>query len=53
MPKQLIAALDNTPGMVVEIADDWAMLRAEKNLSEDVMLGLIGLGLKIIKQQDG
>lgn len=49
LPKGLLEALELVEDLTVEINENWGMIRAEKNLTEDLLLHFIGIGQKIIK----
>ena len=49
LPKGLLATLDSIKNMTIEIEGNWGLLRIEKNLTEDLLLGLIGMGARITK----
>lgn len=49
LPKNLIASLNKFPDLTIEINGNWALIRTEKNLTEEVLLLLIRLGYQITK----
>jgi hypothetical protein len=49
LPKGLIASLDRIENMTVEINGNWGLLRTERNLTENILLLLIGIGYKMVR----
>jgi hypothetical protein len=47
LPKGLIESLDKVKDMTIEINGNWGLLRAEKNLTEDLLLLLMSIGYKM------
>jgi hypothetical protein len=48
-PPKLMETLNKIPSMIVEIDGMWGLLRAEKNVSESLLLLLISIGYKMTK----
>lgn len=49
LPKRLMETLEQIPGMTIEINGNQALLRPEKNVTENVLLLLLGIGYKMTK----
>jgi hypothetical protein len=49
LPRALIESLEKVEGMTIEINGNWGLLRAEKNVSENLLLLLISIGYKMVK----
>lgn len=49
LPKALLGSLDKVEDLTTEINGNWALLRTEKNLTENVLLLLMSIGYKMTK----
>jgi len=48
-PKQVIQSPDKIKGMTLEIDGNWGLVRAEKNLTDGLLLLLLSIGYKMTK----